>query len=181
MRFITNLFILVFEFVFLSRIIAWLSYFIKKKRNPEINRPNLKNLLNKITGVNYAGLILWSITIIGAILLLLLKVMPQNTIGSPIEANDYTAKYYVLLSENRDGEGIMIPATIHVTSEESEFETENGSQIESTRVYYLLELRYPNGEVEQFEDYEVALSNTRSALVSELECYVLLTDEKINP
>ena len=179
MRLIVNAFVIVFEFVILSRIYAWVRYFIKKRSDPEISKPNLKAAIDQISGKKYLGLILWGITVIGGILFLLLKFAPQNTIGSPIEAADYTADYYVLLSDSRDSEGYMVPATIHVTSEESEYETESGTRIESNRVYYLIEVRYPNGQVQQFEDYEVQISNDRASRVSELNKYVLLTDEKI--
>jgi len=179
MRLIVNAFVFVFVFVVLSRVYAWIRYFIKKRSDPETIKPNLKVAIDQISGKKYSGYILWGITIIGGILFLLLKFAPQNTIGSPIEAADYTADYYILLSDSSDSEGYMIPATIHATSEESEYETESGTRTESTRVYYLIEVRYPNGQVQQFEDYEVQISNDRASPVSELNKYALLTDEKI--
>jgi hypothetical protein len=180
MRQIVNAFVIVFEFVMLSRIYAWVRYIIKKRSDPQIAKPNLKAAIDKEFGKKYLASILWGITIIGGILFLLLRFAPQNTIGSPIEAADYLADYYVLVSESRDSEGYMLPATIHVTSEEFEVETETGGYIETNRVYYLLEVRYPNGQVQKFEDYEVEISNERSYHISELDKYILLTDEKIN-
>jgi hypothetical protein len=180
MRLIVNAFVIVFEFVILTRIYAWIRYLIKKRSDPETTKPNLKVAIDQMSGKKYFGYLLWGITIIGGILFLLLKFAPQNTIGSPIEAADYTADYYILISESRDSEGYMLPATIHVTSEEFEVETESGGYVKTTRVYYLLELRYPNGQDQQFEDYEVQIYTDRSSHVSEIEKYVLLTDEKIS-